>query len=268
MRRRPVNVSRRTTLVCLSAGVLAGTLGVAAQQPSPVGSIVGCFSITASGATVVAKGGGIERTAVTDRDGCYELKELPPASYRITARLGGFDNVTRDRVRVTPSTTTRLDFTTPQRPSPMCECVREGGITLVDQWEYADAVLHVRLMDAEPEFSMPEGYYRHRARVLHALKPSKGKPPTSIFILQDQRSGSPDPFDVGQELVAFLKSSGSDTFRIPNDSPGLAGRGEDPSSVFLVKDGLIQRQPRDMFGHIGKPIDVLLAELRTLSRRK
>jgi hypothetical protein len=37
------------------------------------------------------------------------------------------------------------------------------------------------------------------------------------FILQNQRSGSPDPYDVGQELVAFLKSRGPDTFRITND---------------------------------------------------
>lgn len=85
----------------------------------------------------------------------------------------------------------------------------------------------------------------------------------------EQRSGSSAPYDVGQELVAFLKSSGPDTFRITNDSPGLAVQGrEDPSGVFLVQDGLIQRQPRDMVGHIGRPIDAFLAELRTVSRRK
>jgi carboxypeptidase family protein len=270
MRRHPVNVSRRPTLMCLAALVLAGTLGVAAQQPGPVGSIVGCLSNAAAqglpGATVVANGAGVRQTTVTGRDGCYELKDLPLASYRVTARLGGFDNVTRDRVLVMSSTATRLDLTT--RPSSICECVREGGLTLADQWEYADAVLHVRLLDPEPEASRPEGYYRHRARVLQAVKPASGRRPTSTFILQNQRSGSPDPYDVGQELVAFLKASGSDTFRIANDNPGLAQRGEDPSSVFLVQDGRIQRQPRDMFGHIGKPIEALLAELRTLSRRR
>jgi hypothetical protein len=122
-------------------------------------------------------------------------------------------------------------------------------------------------MDVEPEASMPQGYYRHRARVLDVLKPSSGRRPTSVFILQNQASGTPDPYDVGQELVAFLKSRRPDTFRITNDEPGLARRGgQVPSSVFLVQDGLIQRQPPDMVGHIGKPIDTFLAELRALSR--
>jgi len=258
--------------MCLSAVVLASTLGIAAQQPRPVGSLVGCLSETVLHqrvpyATVVAKGSGVQETAVTGLDGCYELKDLPPAAYRVTARLGGFDNVTRDRVLISPSTATRLDLTT--RQSPFCECVFEAGSALAEQWDYADAVLHVRLMDVEPEASMPQGYYRHRARVLDVLRPLSGRRPTSVFILQNQASGTPDPYDLGQELVAFLKSSGPDTFRITNDEPGLARRGgQIPSSVFLVQDGLIQRQPPDMVGHIGKPIDTFLAELRTLSRRK
>jgi len=146
--------------MCHSAVVLAGTLGMAAQQPRPVGSIVGCLSDTVlqqrlPGATVVAKGSGAQHTTVTGRDGCYELKDLPPAAYRVTARLAGFDNVTRGRVLISPSTATRLDLTT--RTSPICECVHEGGITLADQWDYADAVLHVQLMDAEPYASMLRG---------------------------------------------------------------------------------------------------------------
>jgi len=270
MRRPPANLSRRTVVLCLSAIVLAGALGVSAQQPGAVGSIAGCLSdITHQalpGAAVIAKGGGVQRTTETGRDGCYDLKDLPVASYRVTARLTGFDNVTRAKVLVAPSTATRLDLTT--GASPICECVREGGVTLEEQWEYADAVLHVRVMDPESEASMPEGYYRHRARVLNALKPPSGQRPAAIFLVQNQRSGSPEPYDVGQELVAFLKSSGSGTFRVVNDNPGLALGGPDPSIVFFVQDGHIERQPIGWFGHIGKPIDVLLAELRRLSRRK
>jgi hypothetical protein len=62
------------------------------------------------GVTIVAKGGGMQRTTVTDFTGCYELKDLIAASYRVTARLAGFDNVTRDRLVLAPATVTRLDF--------------------------------------------------------------------------------------------------------------------------------------------------------------
>jgi len=95
------------------------------QESATAGSIVGCVSDTAGqrlpSATVVAKGGGLQRTVVADGAGCYELKDLPPASYRVTARLLGFDNVTRDRVVVAPAAATHLDFTT--RGSSICECV-------------------------------------------------------------------------------------------------------------------------------------------------
>lgn len=262
----------KASLLCLTAVVLAAAVTVAAQGPSTAGSVVGCMSDTVRqrlpGATVVAKGGGVQRTTVADSDGCYELKDLPPASYRVTGRLAGFDNVTRDRLVVAPSTATRLDFTT--RVSSICECIRVGGTTLADQWDHADAVLHERLADSEAAPSMPQGYYRHRATVISAVKQPSGPHPATIFVLQNQRSGIPGPYDVGQELVAFLESSGSDTFRITNDEPGLAvpTGSHDPSIVFLVQDGRIQRAPSEFSRYVGTPIDSFLEELRTLSRRK
>jgi hypothetical protein len=67
------------------------------------GSIAGCTTDTVSqqlpGTTVLAKGGGVQRTARTDSSGCYELKDLPSGSYRVTASLAGFTNVTRNKVR-------------------------------------------------------------------------------------------------------------------------------------------------------------------------
>ena len=262
----------KASLLCLAAVALAAAAMVDAQGQSTAGSIVGCMSDPARqqlpGATVVAKGGGTQRTTVADRDGCYELKDLPPGRYRVTAHLAGFDNVTRDRLVVAPSTATRLDLTT--GVSPMCECVRVEGAGLAGQWDYADAVLHVRLTDSEPTSSTPQGYYRHRATVLSAVKQPREPRPAAIFVLQNQHSGAPGPYDVGQELVAFLMSSGSDAFRITNDEPGLAApRGsEDPSMVFLVQDGRIQRAPSGFSRYVGVSLDSLLEELRALSRRK
>jgi hypothetical protein len=251
---------------------LAAAVQVAAQTPAAAGSLVGCLSDTTRqrvpGATIVAKSGGTQRTTVADAAGCYELKDLPPASYRVTARLGGFDNVTRDRVVVAPATVAHLDFT--MRVSTICECVGVEGTTLADQWDHADAVLYLRLADSEAALSTPQGYYRHSATVITAMKQPIGPRPAAVFVLQNQRSGVPGPYDIGQELVAFLESSGSDAFRITRDEPGLAVPmgSYDPSIVFLVQDGRIQRAPSEFSRYVGAPIDSFLEELRTLSRRR
>ena len=251
--------------------MLATVLGaaiVAAQGTTMTGSIVGCVRDAQQplpGATVVAKSDGIQRSTVTDGAGCYELKDLPLALYRVTARLAGFDNVTRDRLIVAPAHATRLDFTT--RLSPICECVGMTG-GLAEQWNHAAAVLHLRLTDSEPGPSTPQGHYRHLATVIRILKQPAGLR-SAMFVLQNQRSGTSGPYDVGQELVAFLESSEPDIYRITNDEPGLAaGRGDAAAMAFLVQDGRIQRAPPGFSQYLGVSIDSFLEELRLLSRRK
>jgi hypothetical protein len=252
------------------AVVLAAAVMAAPQESGAPGSVAGCISDTLQrfpGVTVVAVGRGVRRTTVSDSAGCYELKDLPPASYRVTALVAGFDNVTRDRMVVAPSTSTRLDFL--MQVSAICECVRTTGRSLADFRDHADAVLHVRLSDSEAAPSTPRGYYRHSASVIEAVKQPTGRGPATIFVLQNQRSGTAGPYDVGQELVAFL-SSDSNGFYITNDEPGLAvstGSG-DPSMVFLVRDDRIQRAPSEFSGYVGTTVRSFLEELRALPRRK
>jgi hypothetical protein len=144
--------------------VFAVAMMVAPQASSATGSIVGCVSDTMRqrlpGATVVVKGVDL-RITVADSAGCYEVNDLPPASYRVTARLAGLDNVTHDRVAVAQSAPARLDFTT--RPSAICECAHVAG-SLGELSDRAEAVLHVRLSDSDQGLSTPQGYYRHTAR--------------------------------------------------------------------------------------------------------
>jgi hypothetical protein len=241
------------------AFALTAAVMVSTQGSRTTGSIVGCVVDTMRQGlprvTVVATGGGLHRTTVADSAGCYELNNLPPASYRVTARLTGFDNVTRDKLVVAPSTATHLDLTT--RVSSICECIRVSG-SLAVLWDHADAVLHVRLSDSEHASSTPEGYYRHSATVMTALKQPAGSRPATIFVLQNQRSGSPEPYDVGQELVAFLESSGSNVFRITND--------DDASMVFLVREDRILRAPSEFSSYFGMTIGSFLEELRTRRR--
>jgi Carboxypeptidase regulatory-like domain len=245
------------------------TGAIVAAQGTTSGSIVGCFLDSIQrplpGATVAVKGDGVERSTVTDGAGCYEFKDLPLTLYRVTARLAGFDNVTRDRLIVAPDHATRVDFTTGR--SPICECV---GVTggLAEQWNHAAAVLHLRLADSEPGASSRQGYYRHFATVIRILKRPADLRSDTMFVLQNQRSGTSGPYDVGQELVAFLESD-SVAYRIVNDEPGLAAGGGDAAAIaFLVQDGRIQQAPPGFSQYLGMSIDSFLEELRTLSRRQ
>jgi hypothetical protein len=99
--------------------------------------------------------------------------------------------------------------------------------------------------------------------MLNAIKEPAGTHPAAIFVLQNQRSGAPDPYDVGQELVAFLESSALNAFRIANDD------GHSESMVFLVEDGRIQRAPSGEFSrYVGMAMSSFVEELRALSHRK
>lgn len=220
------------------------------------------------GVTVVAKTGRVQRTTTADAGGCYELRDLPIGSYRVTARLTGFDNVTRDGVTIPSTGVARMDFV--MRVSPICECVRLGGTTLAEQWNHADAILHVRLSASESQPATPVGYYRHTATVIDALKKPAASLETRVFVLQNQRSAAPGPYDIDQELVVFLRSSGSSAFMITNDEPGLAvpTGSYDPAIAFLIQDGRIQRAPSEFSRYVGMPLGAFLGELRVLPRAR
>jgi hypothetical protein len=160
-----------------------------------------------------------------------------------------------------------MDFA--MRVSPICECVRLGGTTLAEQWDYADAVLHVRLAASEPSRTTPAGYYRHVATVVDALKRPAGPLSAPVFVFQNQLSAAAGPYDIDQELVMFLKARGPSEFAITNDEPGLAvpTGSSDPAVVFLVEDGRILRAPSEFSRYIGMPLAGFLEELRTLRGR-
>ena len=250
--------------------VLAFAFLLTTQAPSPAGAIKGCVSDTTQPlprATITATGAGVKRTTTGDASGCYEFRDMPLGAYRVTARLRGFNNVTHDRVAVTGGTVTQLDFST--RPSPICECIQVAGPTLVQQWNYADAVVHVRLSDTAPGPAARAGYYRHVATLLNALKlPSGSALRSPMSILQNQEHGLRDPYDVGQEAVLFLKSWDGEFF-ITDDNPGY-GMGIDapPAIAFLIQDGRIVHAPPGFSGYVGERIAMFLDELRALSRRQ
>jgi hypothetical protein len=246
--------------------IFAFALAVQAPpQARPTGSLVGCATDTTQQrlprVTVVANIGRVQQTTTADAAGCYELRDLPVGSYRVTVSLAGFDNVTRDGVNIVAGNVARLDVV--MRASPICECVRLGGTTLAEQWPHADAILHVRLSASGSDPTAPVGYYRHVARVIDVLKKPAGSLETPVFVLQNQRSATRGPYDLDQELVVFLRSWGSSGFAIVNDEPGL---GYDPAIAFLIQDGRIQGAPPGFSRYDGMPLGAFLGELRALAR--
>jgi hypothetical protein len=130
-------------------------------------------------------------------------------------------------------------------------------------------VLHVRIV--EPDFAQttPDGFYRQSAQVLNVLKRSDATRAATESFLQYQSGRSHDPYEVGQELVVFLESSGGQRFTIINDNPGLIINDADhPALAFHIRDGSIQNAPSDMPQYVGRRLDAFLDELRSMSRRK
>jgi hypothetical protein len=107
----------------LLAGLFVFMLGLSLAGPTTFaqgvgssGGIRGTLTDPAGGviprATIVAEDAekGIRRTSVTDENGQYEFSGLPPATYRLTAKISGFQTEILRDVVVTVGQTVILDF--------------------------------------------------------------------------------------------------------------------------------------------------------------
>jgi hypothetical protein len=112
----------------LAAAVLACSipLTVGAQAP-PVGRIEGCVTdsdrIGIPGVTVRVIAAGVERQAVTARNGCYAVEEVPAGRARIVAELAGFLAQARggfSRRSSDLATTSWIDGAIAARPCSAC----------------------------------------------------------------------------------------------------------------------------------------------------
>ncbi len=243
--------------------VLVTAVVTYAQAPGQAtGSIAGCIMDATGrrlpGVTVVATGESARHTTEANTTGCYEIKAVTPGPYRVTARLVGFNNVTRDNVAVAGGSPTSLDLT--MSISPICECVRVTG-SLAQALKEADAVLHLRIAAPTGRGTSASIYYRHSATVLHAIKAASDSG-TTVALLQNQRSGASLPYDADQELVAFLRSVPGKGYTIINGDPGLVIGNEKYALVFLVRDGQIVDAPTAFSRYIGTTVDSFMYELR------
>ena len=105
----------RTLSLVLACGLLAGLpSGAYAQVLS--GSIVGTVTdpsgaiVPNSAITVTNTGTSQTRADKTDANGRYNITNLPPATYTVTAITTGFREVDQSNVTVTPGVVTRIDL--------------------------------------------------------------------------------------------------------------------------------------------------------------
>src|SRR5438445_2929541 len=109
---KPIRIKTIWLLLCL---VLA-TAVVHAQGVGSSGDIRGVVTDPASAvipkATIVAEDTekGIRRTSVTDDNGQYEFTGLPPGTYRVTAKISGFQTEILKDVAVNVGQTVVLDI--------------------------------------------------------------------------------------------------------------------------------------------------------------
>ncbi len=101
--------------VALAGLALAGP--VAAQSAATTGTIrgqvlqqTGAPAVTAI-VTALNTATGLERTALTDEEGRYVVRLLPPGTYTVTTQVIGFADGTREGVGVAIGQTTTVDFT-------------------------------------------------------------------------------------------------------------------------------------------------------------
>lgn len=171
----------------------------------------------------------------------------------------------------------------------MCDCASPPR-TRQGLWKYADAVVHVRITDHDKELPAPPGFFKQTAEALEVLKrhrvsgppdaatralhellrrdPSAGSIRTIMMeFLQNQLGGAPNPYDVGEEFVLFLRWRPDErTFVALFDLN--AAEHNDTATTFVIKNGRVVRSPAPWERYTGRPVDNLLVDLRQLSSQK
>jgi hypothetical protein len=196
------------------------------------------------GATITVWGPEPQKRVVTDDRGCYEISDLSPRAYTVTAILIGFCHSKRNDVVVTSSEATRVNLT-----------LRVGAIegapppdNLREMWDYADVAVHGRIT-AGPGPRSP----RYTATVLDVFRwyPTE-RPDSSEITFSQMRPGA--PYLVGDEVVVFLRDAGASMMQ-PFD--GQAG--------FVIRDGGVHPINKALAALDGITVEDFLAKLRALA---
>jgi hypothetical protein len=249
-----------------TAALVAFLLWASPASAQGTSVIAGCVTgdgspLPAATITIMAPGTRIMLQA--DQQGCYQMS-VPAGRYRITARLTGFDNVTRDRVRVAAGQLVRVDLAT--RLSAICECFTTPT-TLRHLFAFADAVAYLRILNIETLLPPRHALFTQTAQVIEVLKihdamSSRG---STLTFSQEQVSGTPEPYVPGEEYVLFLRWWPTERMLVATSN---FHEGNHTATMFVVEGGIVTRSPPSLAQFTGKPVEFLLAELRRIAGDK
>jgi hypothetical protein len=148
----------RKSIIFLAASlalVFSLSLGIFAQQTAgevqgtvtdSAGAVIPGASVTVTGVNV-----GFNRTVQSDKDGVYQLTQVPVGIYKVSiAAIQGFPAQTKENVQVSLNNKTILDFTMAAQTSATVDVTGEG--TVIDPTETkAQTNLSARQIDALPK---------------------------------------------------------------------------------------------------------------------
>jgi hypothetical protein len=202
-------VMRSRLLVTLAISTLLAGAHAAAQTEE-IGHITGVVAERNGGplprATVTVSGRGLARSAITDNEGRFEIRDLPHGSYAVTAERAGFESRTLQTIVVEPGQSTHVDLVL----SPGCLATYDV-VDLGMQWAVteADTIVHVRITGAGAPARWSLGDYcvvgtEYTAAVLRVLK----RPPAitdSGSLVRFIVPGRSPLYAAGNEYVAMLR---------------------------------------------------------------
>ena len=82
-------------LACVGVGLFGQSSSITGNVTDPTGAVIPGATITMHNTE-----SGAERTTVADAQGRYTVQQLPPGSYKITAKASGFSDVVIERVEL------------------------------------------------------------------------------------------------------------------------------------------------------------------------
>jgi hypothetical protein len=164
--------TKRVALILLLTSALAAAAGASNKTGTVYGLVVDGYGDPVPGALVVIK--GANRFATTNAEGYYVISPVPVGTFEITASRIGFDDATKEDVKVSAAYYTTVNFVLGS--GPLTQNRTEGAIEgrVVDPTGYPLKNVRVYLLendddvatDAEGAFSFDQlepGFYTVRA---------------------------------------------------------------------------------------------------------
>lgn len=176
---------------------------------------VGFRSDPLPGTKVTVTGPGLTRSVIADREGRFDLSNLPQGTYTVTAELAGFQPQSQHNVIVVPGRTTRVALVLSIGCLENVDYVDQGMRVAIKE---ADTILHFRISASETptRWSFRGSCVigtEHTATVLRVVKtsPAQVSSGSTLRFVQDSTDS---PYAPGQEYVALLRwEAGVDRYR-------------------------------------------------------